>query len=109
MESVAKMQSSATCQASQFGDWAKEDKLLEASVFGFRGWQGNPNLIFGDGEIRLRPQMEVWFCAIAGTYAARHHALVGTGGVSEQIRMERTTMTMVSALHCYALPRHALI
>jgi hypothetical protein len=65
------MQSSATCQASRFGDWAKEDKLLEASVFGFRGWQVNPNLIFGDGEIRLRPQMEVWFCAIAGTYAAR--------------------------------------
>ncbi len=58
------MQSSATCQASQSGDWAKEDKLLEASVFGFRGWQVNPNLIFGDGEIRLRPQMEVWFCAI---------------------------------------------
>jgi hypothetical protein len=58
---------------------AKEDKLLEASVFGFRGWQVNPNLIFGDGEIRLRPQMEVWFCAIAGTYAARHHALIGTG------------------------------
>jgi hypothetical protein len=42
------------------GDWAKEDKLLEASVFGFRGWQVNPNLIFGDGEMRLRPQMEVW-------------------------------------------------
>jgi hypothetical protein len=39
----------------------------------------NPNLIFGDGEIRLRPQMEVWFCAIAGTYAARHNALMGTG------------------------------
>ena len=67
MESVTEMQSSATCQASQSGDWAKEDKLLEASVFGFRGWQVNPNLIFGDGEIRLRPQMEVWFCAIAGT------------------------------------------
>ena len=50
------MQSSATCQASRFGDWAKEDKLLEASVFGFRGWQVNPNLIFGDGEIRRRPQ-----------------------------------------------------
>ena len=80
MESVAEMQSSATCQASQSGDWAKEDTLLEASVFGFRGWQVNPNLIFGDGEIRLRPQMEVWFCAIAGTYAARHHALMGTGG-----------------------------
>ena len=24
------------------------------------GWQVNPNLILGDGEIRLRPQMEVW-------------------------------------------------
>jgi hypothetical protein len=80
METVTEMHSSATCQASRFGDWAKEDKLLEASVFGFRGWQVNPNLIFGDGEIRLRPQMEVWFCAIAGTYAARHHALIGTGG-----------------------------
>ena len=79
MEIVTEMQSSATCQASQFGDWAKEDKLLEASVFGFRGWQVNPNLIFGDGEIRLRPQMEVWFCAIAGTDAARHNALMGTG------------------------------
>jgi hypothetical protein len=45
----------------------------------FRGWQVNPNLIFGDGEIRLRPQMKVWFCAIAGTYAARHNALIGTG------------------------------
>src|SRR5437870_1874112 len=56
------MQSSAICQASPFGDWAKEDKLLKASVFGFRGWQVNPNLIFGDGEIRRRPQMEVWFC-----------------------------------------------
>ena len=73
------MQSSATCQASQFGDWAREDTLLEASVFGFRGCQVNPNLIFGDGEIRLRPQMEVWFCAIAGTDAARHNALMGTG------------------------------
>ena len=31
------------------------------------------------GEIRLRPQMEVWFCAIAGTDAARHHALIGIG------------------------------
>ena len=31
-----------------------------ASVFGFGGWQVNPNLIFGDGEMRLRPQMEVW-------------------------------------------------
>ena len=48
-------------------------------MFGFRGWQVNPNLIFGDGEIRLRPQMEVWFCAIAGTYAARHHALTTIG------------------------------
>jgi len=48
---------------------AKEDKLLEAFVFGFRGWPVNPNLIFGDCEIRLRPQMEVWFCAIAGTDA----------------------------------------
>ena len=74
------MQSSAICQALPFGHWAKEDKLLEASVFGFRGWQVNPNLIFGDGEIRLRPQMEVWFCAIAGTYAARQSALMGTGG-----------------------------
>jgi hypothetical protein len=46
---------------------------------GFEGWQVNPNLIFGDGETRLRPQMEVWFCAIAGTYAARHNALIGTG------------------------------
>jgi hypothetical protein len=73
------MQSSAICQALPFGHWAKEDKLLEASVFGFRGWQVNPNLIFGDGEIRLRPQMEVWFCAIAGTDAARHNALIGTG------------------------------
>ena len=79
METVTEMQSSATCQASQSGDWAKEDTLLEASVFGFRGWQVNPNLIFGDGEIRLRPQMEVWFCAIAGTDAARHNALMGTG------------------------------
>jgi hypothetical protein len=79
METVTEMQSSATRQASPFGDWAKEDKLLDASVFGFRGWQVNPNLIFGDGEIRRRPQMEVWFCAIAGTYAARHHALIGTG------------------------------
>ena len=74
------MQSSAICQALPFGHWAKEDKLLEASVFGFRGWQVNPNLIFGDGEIRPRLQMEVWFCAIAGTYAARHNALIGTGG-----------------------------
>jgi hypothetical protein len=82
------MQSSATCQASQFGDWAREDKLLEASVFGFRGWQVNPNLIFGDGEIRLRPQMEVWFCAIAGTHAARHHALI-TIGRSGANRMRR--------------------
>jgi hypothetical protein len=41
-------------------------------------WQVNPNLIF-EGEIRLRPQMEVWFCAIAGTDAARHNALMGTG------------------------------
>src|SRR5258706_10876913 len=73
------MQSSATCQTSQFGDWAREDKLLEASVFGFRGWQVNPNLIFGDGEIRLRLQMEAWFCAIAGTDAVRHHALTTIG------------------------------
>jgi len=80
MKTVTEMQSSATCQASPFGDWAKEDKLLEASVFGFRGWQVNPNLIFGDGEMRLRPQMEVWFCAIAGTHAARHNALIGTNG-----------------------------
>jgi hypothetical protein len=79
MEIVTEMQSSATCQASPFGDWAREDKLLEASNFGFRGWRVNPNLIFGDGEIRLRPQMEVWFCAIAGTDAARHNALMGTG------------------------------
>ena len=48
-----------------------------------RGWQVNPNLIFGDGETRLRPQMEVWFCAIAGTYAARHNALMGTGGLGQ--------------------------
>jgi hypothetical protein len=54
------MQSSVICQALPFGHWAKEDKLLEASVFGFRGWQVNPNLIFGDGEMRLKPQMEVW-------------------------------------------------
>ena len=79
MEIVTEMQSSATCQASPFGDWAKEDKLLDAPTFGFRGWQVNPNLIFGDGEIRLRPQMEVWFCAIAGTDATRHNALMGTG------------------------------
>jgi hypothetical protein len=73
------MQSSATCQTSPFGDWAREDTLLEASVFGFWGWQVNPHLIFGDGHMRLRPQMEVWFCATAGTYAARHDALIGTG------------------------------
>ena len=79
METVTEMQSSATCQASQSGDWAKEEKLLEASTFGFRGWPVNPNLIFGDGAIRRRPQMEVWFCAIAGTDAARHNALMGTG------------------------------
>ncbi len=79
METVTEMQSSATCQASPSADWAKEEKLLETSVFGFRDWQVNPNLIFGDGEIRLRPQMEVWFCAIAGTDAARHNALMGTG------------------------------
>jgi hypothetical protein len=59
--------------------WAREEKLLEASTFGFRGWPVNPNLIFGDGAIRRRPQMEVWFCSIAGTYAARHNALMGTG------------------------------
>jgi hypothetical protein len=27
--------------------------------------------------------MEVWFCAIAGTYAARHNALMGTGGLGQ--------------------------
>jgi hypothetical protein len=60
------MPRSAICQASPFGDWAKENKLPEASVFGFRGWQVNPNSVFGDGETRLKPLMEVWCCAIAG-------------------------------------------
>jgi hypothetical protein len=27
--------------------------------------------------------MEVWFCAIAGTDAARHNALMGTGGLGQ--------------------------
>ena len=45
----------------QRGAWVTRGLTrLEASVFGFRGWQVNPNLIFGDGEMRLRPQMEVW-------------------------------------------------
>jgi hypothetical protein len=35
----------------------------------FRGWQANPNSIFGDGVLQraqeecLRLQMDVWFCA----------------------------------------------
>jgi len=72
------MQSSASLPGLAVRDWAKEDKLLEASVLGFEaGSKSKLNL--RDGEIRLRPQMEVWFCAIAGTDAARHNALIETG------------------------------
>jgi len=35
MESVAEMQSSATCQASPFGDWAKEDNFSRPPCLGF--------------------------------------------------------------------------
>src|SRR5258708_37680294 len=28
----------------------------------FRDWQANPNSIFGEGDIRPRPQMDDWFC-----------------------------------------------
>src|SRR5580700_78371 len=63
---------SATCQASPFRGLSEERQLSEAPKSGFRGWQVNPNSIFGEDGIRLRPHMEVWFCALAGTDAARH-------------------------------------
>ena len=43
--------------------------IRQGSLCLFRGWQANPNSIFGNGmfqvakEICLRPQMDVWFCA----------------------------------------------
>jgi len=43
------MQSSATCQASPSGDWARGANFPRLPSSGFRGWQVNPNSIFGDG------------------------------------------------------------